>query len=96
VVRYKTLVEIVMLTTTAPAAKDVSVQHNHVWYRNPARDPKIDRIGQAFIKEVNRQFADDIPIWENKIYLEKPQLCDGDGPSARLRKWAAQFHVDAA
>ncbi len=94
--RYKTLVEIVVLTTTAPVAKDVSVQHNHVWCRNPARDPKVDRIGQAFIKEVNRQFADDIPIWENKIYLDKPQLCDGDGPIARLRKWAAQFHVDAA
>jgi hypothetical protein len=48
-VRYKTLVEIVVLTMTAPVAKDVSVQHNHVCCRNPARDPKVDRIGQAFI-----------------------------------------------
>jgi hypothetical protein len=48
------------------------------------------------VKEVNRQFTDDIPIWENKIYVDKPNLCDGDGPIARFRKWAQQFYVGAA
>ena len=84
------------VTTTAPVDAETSQQHNHVWYCNPARDPKIDRIGQAFVKEVNRQFTDDIPIWENKIYVDKPNLCDGDGPIARFRKWAQQFYVGAA
>ena len=96
IVRYRTLVDICMVTTTAPVDAETSQQHNHVWYRNPARDPKIDRIGQAFVKEVNRQFTDDIPIWENKIYVDKPNLCDGDGPIARFRKWAQQFYVGAA
>jgi len=96
IVRYKTLVEICMVTTTAPVNLETSEQHNHVWYRNPARDPRVDRIGEAFVKEVNRQFRDDIPIWENKKYLERPQLCDGDGPIARFRKWATQFYAGAA
>ena len=90
IVRYRTLVEICMVTTTVPVDAETSQQHNHVWYRNPARDPKIDRIGQAFIKEVNRQFTDDIPIWENKIYLEKPQ------PLRRRRSDRAFPQVGAA
>jgi nitrite reductase/ring-hydroxylating ferredoxin subunit len=94
-VRYSTLVDICMVTTTVPIDAETSEQHNHVWYRNPQRDPKIDRIGEAFVKEVNRQLTDDIPIWENKIYLESPNLCDGDGPIARFRRWAQQFYVAA-
>lgn len=93
VVRYRTLAEMCMVTTNCPIEADVSEQHNHIWYRNPARDPKVDRIGQAFVKEVNRQLTDDIPIWENKVYLEHPQLCDGDGPIARFRRWATQFYA---
>lgn len=93
VVRYRTLVEICMVTTNAPVEADVSEQHNHVWYRNPTREPRVDRVGEAFVKEVNRQLKDDVPIWENKVYLERPQLCDGDGPIARFRRWAQQFYA---
>ena len=41
------------------------------------------------------QFAQDIAIWENKIYRERPFLCDGDGPIAPFRRWAKQFYVEA-
>jgi phenylpropionate dioxygenase-like ring-hydroxylating dioxygenase large terminal subunit len=94
VVRYKTLIEICMLASTAPVERDKSFQIFQVYYKNPARDPKIDRIGQAFYQEVNRQVRQDIPIWEHKIYRPKPQLCNGDGPIAQFRKWAAQFYVE--
>ena len=50
------------------------------------------RVAAAVIKEVVRQMDQDIPIWEHKKYLEKPMLCDGDGPSPQYRKWAAQFY----
>ncbi|HSB94806.1 MAG TPA: Rieske 2Fe-2S domain-containing protein [Spongiibacteraceae bacterium] len=93
VVRYKTLIEICMLASTAPVEKDKSFQIFQVYYKNPNNDPKIDRIGQAFYQEVNRQVRQDIPIWENKIYRAKPQLCNGDGPIAQFRKWASQFYV---
>ena len=93
VTRYKTLVEVCMLGTTVPIDENTVEQHFHVYYRNPDRDEKTDRIGQAFVAEVNRQFGDDIPIWENKIYRASPNLCDGDGPIARFRRWAEQFYV---
>jgi len=34
----------------------------------------------------------DFDIWENKAYPANPVLCDGDGPIAEYRKWAAQFY----
>ena len=93
VVRYQTLINICMITTNAPIEADKSIQVLKVYYQNPGNDAKIDRIGQAFYKEVNRQFGEDMPMWENKIYREKPQLCNGDGPISQFRKWAEQFYV---
>ena len=94
VVRYKTLIEVCMLTTNAPIDDEHVVQYFHVAFRNPDGDEKINRIGAAFNKEVNRQLTDDQPIWENKIYLDSPRLCDGDGPIAKFRRWAQQFYVE--
>lgn len=94
IIRYKTLIEVCMLTTNVPVDEENVVQYFHVSYRNPAHDAKIDRIGAAFNKEVNRQLTDDIPIWENKIYLPQPHLCDGDGPIFKFRRWATQFYAE--
>jgi phenylpropionate dioxygenase-like ring-hydroxylating dioxygenase large terminal subunit len=49
-------------------------------------------VAKAFTDEVSKQFLEDKPIWENKTYWEKPQLCDGDGAIAVFRKWAKQFY----
>jgi len=49
-------------------------------------------IGKAFVAEVERQLEQDIPIWENKVFLPRPVLCDGDGPIGLFRTWARQFY----
>jgi hypothetical protein len=33
-----------------------------------------------------------MPMWENKVYWDRPVLCDGDGPIATVRTWAQQFY----
>ncbi len=38
----------------------------------------------------------DIPIWESKIHLAQPYLCDGDGPILRFRKYFEQFYAATA
>lgn len=38
------------------------------------------------------QVEQDIPIWNHKVYIEQPILCDGDGPIARYRRWFEQFY----
>jgi 3-ketosteroid 9alpha-monooxygenase subunit A len=51
---------------------------------------------QGFKEEIRYQVEQDIPIWENKVYLDSPILCDGDGPIAKYRKWFQQFYAEAA
>jgi hypothetical protein len=40
----------------------------------------------------NEQFRQDVPIWENRRYLEKPRLTELDGPVAQYRRWFRQFY----
>ncbi len=43
-----------------------------------------------------REFRRDVPIWQNKVVVPRPVLCDGDGPIVRFRTWARQFEPGAA
>jgi hypothetical protein len=49
-------------------------------------------VGAAIIKNICFQMSQDQPIWEHKIYVDKPLLCDGDGPIAEYRRWCQQFY----
>ena len=53
-------------------------------------------IGKAFMAEIGRQLEQDIPIWENKIYVDHPLLVRGDGPIGPFRAWARQFYPSAS
>ena len=44
----------------------------------------------------NAQFVQDVPIWENKIYRERPPLTAVDGPIAQYRRWFRQFYSGLA
>ena len=37
------------------------------------------------------QFAEDVAIWEKKIYRARPKLVPGDGPVQLMRRWYRQF-----
>ena len=42
----------------------------------------------------NLQFTQDVPIWENKVYRERPVITKVDGPVAQYRRWFRQFYSD--
>jgi hypothetical protein len=50
---------------------------------------------EGYMKEHGKVAEQDFAIWEHKRYEPRPILCDGDGPIAEHRKWAAQFYTDA-
>ncbi|MEM7135375.1 MAG: Rieske 2Fe-2S domain-containing protein [Myxococcota bacterium] len=93
VVRFKGLAETLNIGTTTPIDRD----HMHLRFNFSVKKlggADITRgVGKAFIGEVKRQVEQDIPIWEHKVHLDKPLLCDGDGPIASYRRWAAQFYA---
>ena len=40
----------------------------------------------------NLQFSQDVPIWENKVYRERPIITKIDGPVKQYRRWFRQFY----
>lgn len=58
--------------------------------------PAVRSAFEAYMKE-HATFAEaDFPIWANKRYRARPVLCDGDGPIAEYRRWAARFYSSPA
>jgi len=58
-----------------------------------AQGESQERLSRAIIQNAFDQVEQDIPIWEHKRYLERPVLCDGDGPIADYRRWFARFYA---
>ena len=50
---------------------------------------------QAYMADVAGQIDHDKPIWEAKVYRDKPLLCEEDGPIPEYRRWAQQFYTGA-
>jgi phenylpropionate dioxygenase-like ring-hydroxylating dioxygenase large terminal subunit len=47
-------------------------------------------------REGARTIEQDIPIWENKRYRERPLVSDADGPILAFRRWFRQFDPEPA
>jgi hypothetical protein len=46
----------------------------------------------SFAKAFAEGVSQDIPIWENKVYRERPILTKGEAGILAHRKWAQQFY----
>jgi phenylpropionate dioxygenase-like ring-hydroxylating dioxygenase large terminal subunit len=91
-VRFTGIVETLLVSSMAPVDDEhVEVRFAFNLKRLPDKDV-TKTVGKAFVHEVSRQLEQDIPIWEHKTYLDRPVLCDGDGPIGLFRKWARQFY----
>jgi hypothetical protein len=51
------------------------------------------RLADAIIRDLTHQVDQDKPIWDRKVYWDKPLLCDGDGPIAQFRKYYSQYYA---
>jgi len=40
------------------------------------------------------QFERDVPLWNNKIYLDHPNIVKEDGPISKYRRWAKLFYSE--
>ncbi len=65
-------------------------QHVRFKWWSEKRVPKL--LASYVVGEWVTQWRQDVPIWEDKIYHERPMLTESDGPVARLRKWYSQFY----
>ncbi len=85
------IIETLMVNTATP----IDAEYTDVSFAYSVR--KLDGAdawhgaGAAIVRDLEKQMAEDIVIWENKKYFERPLLCDGDGPIGTYRKWMRQF-----
>ncbi len=91
VVRLSLLSEIITIATVTPIDEE-HLDARFAFTVKKLDDPSMtDLVVQQVVDDIAQQVREDAVIWENKKYLERPVLCDGDGPIALYRKWARQF-----
>ncbi len=78
-----------VLTTTTP------IDRRHVrllWHFYIPRP--LEAASEEIIEGVTGAFGlgADLPIWRDKIFVNRPLLVKGDGPIAEFRRWYSQFY----
>ena len=55
-----------------------------------------DAMVKQYVDLTVKAFGEDVEIWHNKVRIDNPLLCDGDGPVYQNRQWYEQFYMDSA
>jgi len=94
IVRFSGIIDTILVTASTPIRSDQTQTRFHFYVRNLGDAATNSSVGKAFAAEVDKQFIEDMPIWEHKAHLVRPALADTDGPFMKFRKWYSQFYVD--
>ena len=89
--RFNGLVETLLMSSASP----ITEERTELFFSFMVRDIGkgiTGGVGKAFMAEISRQLEQDIPIWENKIYVDPPLIVKGDGPIGPFRAWSKQFY----
>jgi len=93
-VKFTGIVETLLVSSVSPTDGE-HVDVRFVFYVKKLGNADITRgVGKALVADIEKQMNEDKPIWENKIYISPPVLCDGDGPIGVFRRWAQQFYAE--
>lgn len=80
----------VLLTSTPIDEHEIAINH---WISIRRQGFFRDKFYRALLpSHIYKDFAKDIPIWENKLYYQAPMLCPSEKDILRIRKWAQQFY----
>jgi nitrite reductase/ring-hydroxylating ferredoxin subunit len=90
--RFSGIVDTLLMTSVTSIDAEYVDVHFNFTVKRMGNVNMTKGVGKAFVAEVTRQLEQDIPVWENKIFLTRPLICDGDGPIGLFRSWARQFY----
>ena len=94
IVRFSGIVDTLSLAVTTPITANRCITRFSFRFKTMGDEETTRNVGRAFVREVDKQFLEDKPIWEHKAHLVRPALADNDGPFMKFRKWAAQFYAE--
>ena len=93
-----TTIESVLINCHYPVTAD---SFGLQWGVSVKRLPGLDResahrLARRFADHFGDGFRQDVDIWQSKVPVENPLLCEEDGPVYQHRRWYEQFYVDVA
>jgi len=91
--RFSGVAEVVAFGLPTPIEDGRTRMHFSFVARNPDRDPRIERVAEAFVAETTRQLEQDRIVWEHKCYREKPLLVPVESGIPRFRAWYQRFYA---
>ena len=90
-IEFQLFSTVILVSATTPL-DDERVRQRFTFYTDGS--DVAAKIAPGFAAEVERQFDQDIPIWESKSYVPVPALAPNEKPATEFRKWAAQFYAE--
>ena len=95
VVRHRGLGRSCTLLTVTPIDGEwVEARYTFFVALDPETGEKT-RMGLGFARDFCKQIEQDIPIWEAKIYRDKPALASGESAISEFRNWARQSYAES-
>jgi nitrite reductase/ring-hydroxylating ferredoxin subunit len=94
IVRFSGIIDTILVSASTPIDAGQTETRFHFYVKNLGDAATNSSVGDAFATEVDRQFVEDIPVWEHKAHLVRPALADNDGPFMKFRKWYSQFYAE--
>jgi len=97
VARFSGIIDALFVAGTTPIDFDqtLSIKAYKVKVTGDTPDAKAKamNLGEALVRDLRKQMAEDNVIFDNKVHLRSPALIDADGPIMKFRRWAAQFYA---
>jgi len=88
-------IEMLTYITQTPVDDEITEIGLHFSMKRLPDAAATESISELNDQVTNLQFTQDVPIWEHKIYRERPILTRADGPVAQYRRWFRQFYSAA-
>lgn len=93
-IRFSGIVDTLLVSSTTPIDDGSSITRFDFYTRSLGDAEMTSGVAQAFVDEVDKQFLQDMPVWEHKAHITRPALADTDGPFMTFRKWYQQFYAE--
>ncbi len=92
------LTEVILINSHLPTGPDSFLLQYGITVKKPEGldDKTTNYIAKKYAEMFGSGFLQDVHIWQNKVAVQNPLLCEEDGPVYQLRRWYEQFYVDVA
>jgi hypothetical protein len=92
IVHLRGICDTLIVITSAPIDGDY-VDQMFSYKQRTGGDSKLERIGRAFLRDLEKQMNEDIVCFEHKRYWVRPLLVDDDGAIADYRRRARKNYT---